>query len=1053
MNKTNTSQILNLENSDAIFWEPIRNLKDSAWAGHIPFAHWIMSIFHPNIFVELGTHSGVSYSAFCNSVKKNKFDTKCFAIDTWLGDSQAGLYSKDIFGELDEFNKNNFANFSTLIRSTFDDAVKSFDDDSIDLLHIDGFHSYDAVNHDFETWLPKMKENGIVILHDTNETQEGFGVWKFWKELENKYVNHFHFLHCHGLGIVYLGSELPFNLLSFFQNSEYDTELIRNIFSTVGGKYEKELQLILEQDNFQHINLEQKNQYEEKILSLENHFEDVKHYWEENEKEIIEEKNNQLQILKDSFKSELNGKTKEINSLYSNIWLFNTQVQSLEKDSLWRYLRKHPGLKRFLTKYIGYIRASLKGRLKQERKRYKRAQRHVPIIENSSFFDQDWYKRKYFDVVYSGFSPAMHYALFGKDGRLPSPLFNAQMYQDQYHDVKNSDFVPLVHYELHGKLENRYFQDCKDIDQSHIKIDALAQNTLVIEENRLYENWQEIIEKPHNEGLLQRLEVINDFDKKDANYVPLFSIIVPTYNTPKKLLEKCINSVLNQTFQNWELCIADDASTNKSTISTLKYFEKKDSRIKVDYRKENGHISAASNSALKFANGQFIVLLDHDDELVHTALQEVAMSISENPDAKIFYSDEDKYDRDGNRIHPYFKPDFSLDLLFSQNYICHLAVYQKKIIEKIGGFRVGFEGSQDYDLILRAVREVGDEKLIIHIPRILYHWRMTDSSTASSHENKPYAAIAGQKALQSYFDFDNSGVQVSMLTDGRYKTSWPIPNPSPLISLIIGTRDGYEELKTCIDSILIKTKYPNFEIIIVDNQSTDKETLQYFDALRSNPKISVISYNDHFNYSAINNLGVQSAKGDIIGLLNNDIEILNEDWLSEMVSLCLRKDIGCVGAKLLYPDGTIQHAGVVLGLGGIAGHPHKFNRSDAEGYFRLLKIVHNVSAVTGAALLVKKEIFLEVGGLDEKDLKVAFNDVDFCIKVREAGYRNIWTPFATIRHHESKSRGEDNTPEKYDRFMNEIEVMKKRWGHLLFRDPYYNPNLSLENQGYTIIIS
>ncbi|PZP40805.1 MAG: hypothetical protein DI598_19045, partial [Pseudopedobacter saltans] len=621
--------------------------------------------------------------------------------------------------------------------------------------------------------------------------------------------------------------------------------------------------------------------------------------------------------------------------------------------------------------------------------------------------------------------PAMHYALFGKDGRFPSPLFNAQMYQDQYQDVKNSDFVPLVHYELYGKAENRYFQDAKDIDQSHIKIDAVAQNSLVIEENKLYENWQEIIEKPYIEALSK--EVITFANGSG----PLFSIIIPTYNTPKKLLEKCINSVIDQTFQDWELCIADDASSSKSTISTLRHFERIDKRIKVEYRNENGHISNASNSALKIANGKFIVLLDHDDELVPTALQEVAIAISEKPEALIFYSDEDKLDRDGNRIHPYFKPDFSPDLLFSQNYICHLAVYEKKLVDAIGGFRVGYEGSQDYDLILRAIRQVGNEHQIVHIPRILYHWRMTDSSTASSHENKPYAAFAGQKALQSYFDEDGAGVNVSMLDDGRYKTIWPIPNQGPLVSLIIGTRDGYEELKVCIDSILIKTTYQNFEIIIVDNQSSDPQTLQYFESLKKNSKIKIISYDDKFNYSAINNFGVDHANGEIVGLLNNDIEILNAEWLTEMVSLSIRKDIGCVGAKLLYPDGTIQHAGVVLGLGGIAGHPHKFKRGDEEGYFRLLKIVHNVSAVTAAALIVRKEIFLEVNGLDENDLKVAFNDVDFCIKVRNAGYRNIWTPFSLIRHHESKSRGLDDTPEKYDRFMSEIETMKNKWGNSL----------------------
>ncbi|PZP47811.1 MAG: hypothetical protein DI598_10675, partial [Pseudopedobacter saltans] len=370
----------NLRLSESIFWEPIRVLKDSAWAGHIPFAHWIVTVLRPNVFVELGIHSGVSYGAFCNAVKKNDYSTRCYAVDTWLGDSQAGLYSSKVFEDVNKFNKENFGSFSTLIQSTFDDAVANFKDGSVDLLHIDGFHSYDAVKHDFETWLPKMSDKGVVVLHDTNEIQEGFGVWKFWQELESKYTNHFHFLHCHGLGVVFVGSELPSVLQSFFNEKEDNILLIRNLFSAVGGKFERDIQLLIQQDH----NDQQIASFESKLDS--------------NIKRLQEEKL--------SLKNDLQNKSKEVNSLYANIWLFNNQVQSLEKDSLWRFLRKHPALKRFLTKYIGYVRASLKGRLKQERKRFRRAGRHVSIIENSPFFDAEWYKKKYFDIIYSGFSPA-----------------------------------------------------------------------------------------------------------------------------------------------------------------------------------------------------------------------------------------------------------------------------------------------------------------------------------------------------------------------------------------------------------------------------------------------------------------------------------------------------------------------------------------------------------------------------------------------------------------------------------------------------------------------
>ncbi|HEX5515658.1 MAG TPA: glycosyltransferase family 2 protein, partial [Gammaproteobacteria bacterium] len=348
---------------------------------------------------------------------------------------------------------------------------------------------------------------------------------------------------------------------------------------------------------------------------------------------------------------------------------------------------------------------------------------------------------------------------------------------------------------------------------------------------------------------------------------------------------------------------------------------------------------------------------------------------------------------------------------------------------------------------------VRDPQDVLHVPQILYHWRAVEGSTAAGHDNKDYATDAARRALQEYFDACHPGVEVSISGPGLYRHRWPLPNPAPLVSLIVPTRDSYDILKTCIESILSRTTYPHYEILLVDNQSTCPQTLAYMAQLADDPRVQVLRYDQPFNYSAINNFAAREAQGTLIGLINNDVEVLNADWLGEMVRHAVRSEIGCVGAKLYYPDGTLQHCGVVLGIGGVAGHSHKYFPGDTPGYFSRLRIVHNVSAVTGAALVLRKEVFDAVGGLDEQGLAVAFNDVDLCLKVMAAGFRNLWTPFAELIHHESKSRGLDQTPEKQARFRAECEVMQQRWGELLRKDPCSNPNLTLLREDYSLSTS
>lgn len=529
---------------------------------------------------------------------------------------------------------------------------------------------------------------------------------------------------------------------------------------------------------------------------------------------------------------------------------------------------------------------------------------------------------------------------------------------------------------------------------------------------------------------------------------PLISVIMPVYNTPEKFLRRAMDSVCEQLYPYWELCIADDASQQPHIKTLLNEYRARDPRIKVIFRNTNDHISAASNSALKIAQGEFIALLDHDDELTEHALYMVATEINTHPHADIIYSDEDKIDTAGIRADPHFKSDWNPDLFYAQNYVCHLGVYRTSLVNHVGGFRQGYEGSQDYDLCLRCVHATKSTH-IRHIPHVLYHWRVLKGSTALDVGEKSYAERAALKMLREYFHNIDPRISVEIGNfSTTYRIRYALPTKPPLVSLIIPTRDGYHILKRCIDSILAKTTYPHYEIIIVDNQSQDPQTLAYFDKLTANKKIRIVGYNHPFNFSRINNYSVQQAKGSIIGLINNDIEVISGDWLEEMVSQALRPEIGAVGAKLLYSDKRLQHGGIITGIAGTAGHSHKGSLPPHRGYFGKSGLVQNISAVTAACLIIRKALYEYVGGLEEDNLAIAFNDVDFCLRVAAAGYRNLWTPYAELYHHESLSRGYEDTPEKIARFEKEAAFLKKRWGKKLLNDPYYSPNLTLANESF-----
>ncbi|SAK74671.1 glycosyl transferase family protein [Caballeronia pedi] len=526
---------------------------------------------------------------------------------------------------------------------------------------------------------------------------------------------------------------------------------------------------------------------------------------------------------------------------------------------------------------------------------------------------------------------------------------------------------------------------------------------------------------------------------------PKFSLLVPAYNSNERFLREMIASVRDQIYSDWELCIADDASTDPRVREVLTEAAAGDSRIKLVFRETNGHISEASNSALELATGEYVVLLDHDDMIPPHALYMVALYIGRHPEGRMFYSDEDKLNEQGKRTTPYFKSDWNPQLFLTQNMFSHLGVFEMALVREAGGFRKGYEGSQDYDLALRCVEIAGDAR-VIHIPHVLYHWRIVPGSTAGSGSEKPYALIAAKRAIEDHLA--RGGIDA--VVDQPYESLGIVRvryglGRHPLVSIVIPTRDGLALTKQCIDSVLAETLYREYEIIVVDNGSVKPETLAYFDEIASKKGIRVIRDDSPFNFSALNNRAVREAKGEFVCLLNNDIEVISPDWLNEMVGIAAQPGIGAVGACLWYPNDMLQHGGVLIGLGGVAGHMHHNMRRGLFGHFGRAVSMQNLSAVTAACLVVKKSVYEEVGGLNE-ELAVAFNDVDFCLRLVKAGYRNVWTPHAELYHHESATRGSDMDADKYQRFVGEVRWMEKEWHGWLENDPAYNPNLSLSGQ-------
>ena len=647
-----------------------------------------------------------------------------------------------------------------------------------------------------------------------------------------------------------------------------------------------------------------------------------------------------------------------------------------------------------------------------------------------------------------------------------------QLYEEMDFPDKTGFFVELTN--LTGKLLYMVFYagETKSVHIVHLKPSVVFRRKIEKYAKKGIRYWKsqggaalagKIVSKvktastreiPYQKWIVRHLPGDRELEKQrheKFEYQPKISIVVPLYKTPEKYLHQLVESIKAQTYPNWELCLSDGSGADSPLRKTLDALEKSDERIRVIRNETPLRIAENTNAGMEAATGDFIAFADHDDVLTPHALYQCVKAVNENREIRLLYSDEDKMSMDGHKFfQPHFKPDYNPDLLCTVNYICHLFVVRRDVVDQVGLFRPEFDGAQDYDFIFRCVEAVKPEE-IYHITKILYHWRCHEDSTAENPESKTYAFEAGKRAIEAHYK--RTGIHAEVFQGeflGLYRTKF-IRDHDPLISIIIPNKDHTDDLKRCMDSIDSKSTYQNYEYIIVENNSTEEKTFRFYKDLEENhPKARVVYWDREFNYSAINNYGASFAKGEYLLLLNNDTEIINDDCLEELLGYCMRGDVGAVGARMYYEDDTIQHAGVVIGFGGIAGHCFVLQPRGTTGYCHRIICAQDYSAVTAACMMVKKSAFDQVGGLTE-ELAVAFNDIDFCMKLRAVGYLIVYNPYAELYHYESKSRGLEDTPEKVARFNKEIATFEKRWPDIMRDgDPYYNPNLTLKSQDFSL---
>lgn len=1142
----------------SMFWAP-ETVVDSAWREHIPFAFWIMDVLRPKKLVELGTHRGASYFAFCQAIERLELDTAAYAIDTWQGDKQAGMYNEDVYRSVLDLNERKYNAFSTLVRSTFDEALPYFSDGGIDLLHIDGLHTYEAVKHDFETWLPLLSDRAIVLFHDTNVRGNDFGVFRLYEELAAQYPS-FCFTHGYGLGVIGVGSNPDPAINQFFQCVKDDEvkQNIRQVFFRLGSYCTRMLQIEGLAAELGHAR-QSINEKDREISSVSSQFDHLSNQIAQlsglkderlhDEVEKLKMQFEDVQAWSDALQGQLHEANDRMAALFEKLDAANQTIQAMkaridaaatesevarQQNALLeeRLTQARSDLSQALDSAVQQreiLTAGLSGRienLERELKRkadivaesrprkksvigfvnriYSQARSYVkygraPALFDKAWyvamyddvrvsgadpwahfnehgiserrqpnvlFDTSWYLHRYPDIAANGISPLTHYIKYGsKEGRDPHPFFNAKWYSEINTDVKSKNIDPLLHFLLFGRAEGRLPNPDFNPERYHaLRPDVAAHGLTALEHylhHGLFEGqaWHDPARAAGRETIGFRPSgkgYYMDGSEKAYTYITehkpadlqekignlairvTFSIVVPVYNTPGDLLLRLYESVKSQWYSDWELIFIDDRSTDERVKAQLQEIEKSDERVKLFVTGRNEGISGATNAGLAKAGGDYIVFLDHDDELTDNCLYELAICINETG-ADFIYSDEDKIDEDGNYVQPFFKPDWSPDTFMSTMYTCHVSCVRRSLASSVGELDSRYDGAQDWDFILRVTEKA--EK-IAHIPKVLYHWRILANSIASDIGAKPAAVERSKEARLAAIA--RRGLKGSMMDlehlPGHSVPVYELPENTS-VSIVIPSKNNKAYLSKCVSSIIEKSSFTDYEIIVVDNGSTATETLNYFADISRNPKIRVIPKPIPFNFSALCNFGAAEATGDVIIFLNDDTEVIDADWMQRLAAHSLLPHAGCVGAKLLYGhDGSVQHNGIV-NLADGPGHAFIGSPANAPGYFARNVLDGNWLAVTAACLAIERGKFEAVGGFDE-DLGVAYNDVELGFRLYEAGFYNVCCASVQLTHHESVSRGIDQlSPEKMKRLLREKEYLYSKHPRFYMHDPFFNTNL------------
>lgn len=950
------------------------------WHPHRPFAYDLMTAANPEIFVELGVHRGDSYFTFCQARKEQNLQALCYAVDTWEGDPQAGKYGEEIFDAVEAVNAENYAPFSYLLRMKFSEALKQFSDNSIGLLHIDGYHTHEAVTEDFQSWRPKMKDRGIILLHDVAVREPGFGVWKLWESLKDQYPS-FSFKHGYGLGVIQVSAE-PSSCVRVGNVAlePEQADAIENYYEAIHAR------TLLKEEK-----IRQGNKLEAKRQELQ----DACDY---NEK--LADENRLLSSTVNSLKEAIR------ESAENPPPRRDEPEETKLREASPRECRVH-----WETPKLPF--ATVKGRARLQ------GTLHLPPNRRLKGLFVRLGSRTL------ACSPDFRHQASAPPGA-PKPIpFRCEfkigtgfklcrlfvVYEDGSSHQVGARLL------LSRKSPNAYVPPP----------DGLL---FAARANDPYRRWLAFNQSsPSYRRAWMKADSI-------AETKPLYSFVMPVYDPNLTFLKEAVFSVLDQTYENWELCLVDDAGTDPKVTAFLDDVQKTDPRIKSLRRTENGGIAKATNDAISLATGEFLVFIDHDDLVEPTALSEINDYLQKHPKTDFLYTDDDKVDESGRRHSPQFKPDWSPELLLSYCYVGHMKVARAETSAKIGHVREGFDGSQDYDYALR-LSEVSGE--IGHLPKTLYHWRTSPGSTATSGGAKPKAFQSGLRALSDACRRRNLQGEVRQPLWAQKENlgifEIRFEDRGPEVTILIPSRNNAKLLSQCLKSIE-RTTYKNYNIIILDNESDDPKTVELLQNC-SHEILKVESPGGTFNFSSIVNAGVNHAQTPYVLLLNDDTEVINPRWLSQMVGLLGIDGVGAVGAKLLFGDETIQHAGIIHGAcGEFAGPAFRGMSGKERGYLNYLSSPRNYSAVTAACLLTTKELYCELGGFDEERFAVAYNDVDFCYRIIESGKRCVYCPDAELFHHEGSSRGHVDNPRELVAFTDK---------HARFEERYYNPNLSLEN--------